>query len=75
MPELDEDTAAILTLLLFNIAAVALIIFGWLLVRRCRGDKQNIHRHMSVITDAVFDSDFNTIHNTREDTIAIRKRT
>ena len=51
----DEETAAVVSLLLFNIITVTVIILGWILLRRYRGDKQNVHRHMSVVSEADFD--------------------
>ena len=75
MTYLDEDTTAVISLLIFNLVTVAVIILGWLLMRRCRGDKQNIQRHMSVATEIMFDSNFRSVNGGRDDTIAIRNRT
>lgn len=53
--DLDEDTTAVITTIFFNMLIALSILIGWLIFRQCRGDKQNVHRHMSEASEIVFD--------------------
>ena len=44
---LDEDTKALLINLVLYLIVGTTILLGWLILRKCRGDKQNVNRHMS----------------------------
>ena len=39
---LDEDTTAVLTALLINTVIGVVILVGWLIIRKFRGDKQKV---------------------------------
>ncbi len=52
---LDEETGAVITALLFNTLGGFLLMLGWLLFRKVRGDKQNVHRHMSIASNNRFE--------------------
>ena len=56
--KLDTDTAAVISTLLLNLIVAGSIFLGWFFLRRLRGDKQNVHRHMSEISDVTFDQNF-----------------
>jgi hypothetical protein len=56
--KLDTDTAAVISTLLLNLIVAGSIVLGWFIIRRFRGDKQNVHRHMSEISDVTFDQNF-----------------
>ena len=55
---MDKDTAAILALLVFYIIIFIVILLGWFAIRKCRGDKQDVHRYMSEREDENFDHNF-----------------
>lgn len=61
--KLDNDTAAVITTLIFNLIVAGSIFLGWFVLRRYRGDKQNVHRHMSEISDVTFDQNFRAAVN------------
>jgi|LauGreDrversion4_2_1035121.scaffolds.fasta_scaffold177687_4 hypothetical protein len=58
-PDLDPDTEGLLISFLLSILMATLVVIFWIVIRGCRGDKQEIDcRHCSEVTEIHFDENF-----------------
>ena len=55
---IDDQTQAVLNVLILSILTGVAIIMFWFIFRKCRGDKYDVDRRMSDASDSMFDANF-----------------
>ena len=58
LEDLDPQTKGLIFSFLISITMAIAIVVLWLLIRRCRGDKQEITNHGSEVSEINFDENF-----------------
>jgi len=56
--DIDPQTKGLIFSFFLSITMAIAVVVLWLLIRRCRGDKQEITNHDSMVSEINFDENF-----------------
>jgi hypothetical protein len=59
LEDIDPQTKGLIFSFFISITMATAVVVFWLLIRRCRGDKQEITNHDSMVSEINFDENFN----------------
>jgi hypothetical protein len=58
LEDIDPQTKGLIFSFFLSITMAIAVVVLWLLIRRCRGDKQEISSHDSIVDEIDFDENF-----------------